>query len=126
MKRELYSTHSTWEDKIGYSRAVRVGNHIEVSGTTASDGKQVFHPGDPGGQTTVVIEKIQTSLAHFGANLEDVVRIRVFIKNIEDWRAVTEAYSKFFADIKPAMTLVESRFIDNDLLVEIEATAIMG
>lgn len=120
------STGTPWEAMAGYSRAVRMGNHVSVSGTTASNANgEVQHPGDAGAQATYIIRKIETALNDAGAQLRDVVRTRIFVANIEDWEAVARAHGAIFADIRPANTLVRAQMIDTRMLVEIEADAII-
>lgn len=126
MKRTNYSSGSPWEDIVGYSRAVRIGNIIEVTGTVADDQGDLVGKNDPYKQTYFVLKKIETVLKQAGANLSDVVRTRIFVTNIDQWEEIGSAHREVFADIKPATTMVEiSRFIGPDYLVEIEATAIL-
>lgn len=117
---------SKWEDIIGYSRAVRIGNVIEVSGTTAAvdaDGNPVT---DPYGQTKLTLEKIEKALKEAGASMSDVVRTRIFAVDISRWEEIGKAHGEFFKDIKPCTTMVEVKaLIGPELLVEIEATAIL-
>lgn len=117
---------STLEETVGFSRAVRVGNHIAVSGTApiGPDGK-VHAPGDVYEQTCRALEIVEESLAALGASLDQVVRTRIMMVNIGDWKEAARAHAEVFADIKPACTLVEvSRFIDPEWLVEVEADCI--
>ncbi|HYN89712.1 MAG TPA: RidA family protein [Ardenticatenaceae bacterium] len=124
MQRQLVSTSTPWEDMAGYSRAVRVGNAVFVSGTTASDANGIVqHAGDPAAQTIYVLRKIEAALAEAGAGLSDVVRTRIFVRNIEDWEAVARAHGSIFGAIRPANTLVRAEPIDPAMLVEIEAEA---
>jgi enamine deaminase RidA (YjgF/YER057c/UK114 family) len=117
---------SPWEEIVGYSRAVRVGNIIEVAGTTAMDGEVLVGGGDVYLQTKYIFTKIEKALAQLGASLNDVVRTRMYVTNIADWEQVGKAHGEFFATIKPVATMVEvSRLIDEALLIEIEVTAIM-
>jgi len=124
-KRINISSGAVWEDKVGYSRAVRVGNIIEVSGTTAIEGEKVIGKHEPYLQTKTIIEKIKTALLKTGSSLEDIVRVRIYVTDISNWEEVGKAFSEYFQKIKPAATLVQvSALINPDLLVEIEATAI--
>ena len=127
MKRELLSSGAPWEEIVGYSRAVRVGNTIEVSGTTAVENGSVMHIGDPAAQARAVLEKIKSAIEKLGGTLEDVVRTRMFVTDISRWEEIGKVHGEFFSAIKPATTMVEvSKLIDPEILVEIEATAIVG
>jgi enamine deaminase RidA (YjgF/YER057c/UK114 family) len=128
MHRKTVSSGSKWEPIIGYSRAVRVGPFIAVSGTTATGpGGEVVGIGDPYEQTRVVLRKIQSALEDAGATLGDVVRTRIFVTDISRWEEVGRAHREFFGEIRPAATMVEVRsLIDKHLLVEIEADAYVG
>lgn len=126
MKRTNYSSGALWEGKVGYSRAVRVGNIIEVSGTVASDNDKVVAEGDAYEQTKFALAKIESALINAGATLHDVVRTRMFVTDISRWEEYGRAHGEFFKSIKPATTMVEvSKLIDPRYLVEIEATAIL-
>ena len=125
--RTNYSSGSPWEDIVGYSRAVKVGNTIEVTGTVADHEGQLLGGNDPYLQTKYALGKIKATLESAGATIEDVVRTRLFVTNIDDWEAIGKAHQEVFGTIKPCTTMVEiSRLIDKKYLVEIEATAIMG
>jgi enamine deaminase RidA (YjgF/YER057c/UK114 family) len=125
-KRTNYSSGSPWEEIVGYSRAVRIGNTIEVTGTVADDHGNLIGKDDPYKQTIFALKKIETVLNQAGAKLSDVVRTRIFVTNIDQWEEIGRAHKEVFAEIKPATTMVEiSKFIGPDYLVEIEATAIL-
>lgn len=124
--RKNISSGAVWEDLIGYSRAVRINNVIEVSGTTSSDGGNIIGIGNVYEQTKFIISKIESSLLQAGASLNDVVRIRMFVTDISKWEEIGKAHNEFFKNIKPAATMVEVKsLIHPDLLIEIEATAIV-
>ena len=126
MRRKNIQTGSPWEDKVGYSRAVRIGHTIEVSGTTATLDGKVVHVGDPYGQTKHILTIIQKAIEDAGGELKDVVRTRMYATNIEHWEEIGRAHAEFFGDIKPVTTLVEvSKLIVPEMLIEIEATAII-
>jgi enamine deaminase RidA (YjgF/YER057c/UK114 family) len=127
MSRQLVSSGSPYEPRVGISRAVRVGHHFSVAGTApiGPDGKTAV-PGDPTGQARRCIEIIQVALEKAGANLSHVVRTRILLTRIEDWEKVAEVHGEFFRDIRPANTIMQvSRFIDPEWLVEIEAEALI-
>lgn len=118
-------TGTVWETLAGYSRAVRHGNHITVSGTTATHGDRVIGGNDPGAQAHFIIDKIEGALQSLGSRLEDVVRTRIFVRNIADWEPVARAHGTRFAHVQPANTLVKAELVGDDYLVEIEADAIV-
>ncbi len=116
-----------WEALAGYSRAVRYGDHIAVSGTTATDGAgQVVGKGDAAAQVHYIIDKIERALVELGSGLHDIVRTRIFLSKIEDWEPVARAHGERFDAIRPANTLVQALLVGDEYLVEIEADAIIG
>lgn len=127
MARTNFSSGAKWEDIVGYSRAVRVGNIIEVTGTVAvNDEGKVVGAHSPYEQTKFVLQKIETVLKRAGASLTDVVRTRMFVTDISKWEDYGKAHGEFFRDIKPCTSMIEiSALIDPAFLVEIEATAIL-
>lgn len=124
--RKNISSGAKWEDIIGYSRAVKIGNVIEISGTTASDANGVVGEGSHYEQTKFILQKVAKVLAEAGARMEDVVRTRMFVADISKWEEVGKAHGEFFKDIKPATTMVQAKLIGDEYLVEIEVTAIVG
>ena len=125
-KRINISSGTPWEDKVGYCRAVRIGNIIEVSGTTSVDGDSLIGKDDLYSQTKFIILKIEKALQNAGAELTDVVRTRMYVTDISKWEEAAKAHAEFFIAIKPVTTLVEvSRLIDPDMLIEIEASAVI-
>lgn len=125
--KQIYSSGSPWEPVVGYSRAVRVGNLIEVAGTTAVDADgQVVAPGDAYQQARYILVKIDQALQALGASMAHVVRTRMFVTDIGQWQAIGKAHGEVFADIRPVATMVEVKaLIDPNLLVEIEVTAVV-
>ena len=123
---QRYSTGTPWEAVAGYSRAVRSGDRIYVSGTTASCEAGAMDLDDPGEQARAVLEIISNAIEELGGSLSDVVRTRIYVKDIAHWESIARVHGEFFADIRPACTLVEARLVDDSLLVEIEAEAVVA
>lgn len=127
MERQSVSSGTIWEQRYSYSRAVRYGDRIFVSGTTATGPSgQVVGQGDPGKQAQYIFDKIEKTIVELGGELADVVRTRIFVSNMGHWEAVAAVHGQRFAGIQPANTLVEARLVGDDYLVEIEAEAIIG
>ena len=128
MSREIFATNTEWEPFVGYSRAVRVGDHIFVSGTTATDAKgAIVSPGDAYAQTVQVLENLRAALERAGGSMADVVRTRMFVTDITRWKEYGRAHGEYFRDIRPTTSMIEVKsLIDPFMLIEIEADALIS
>ncbi len=121
------STGSVWEEQVGYSRAVRVGNHVIVTGTIAADSAgTLLHPNDPYEQTRAALARIESALQQTGATLADVVRVRLYVTNLDHWQDIARAHRELLGAIRPATTMIEVARLFADALIEIEADAIVA
>lgn len=127
MSKQLYNSGTKWEPIAGYSRAIKVGKTIYISGTTATnESGEIVGKNDPYKQTVQAIENIKKALTHFNANLSHIVRTRMFVTNIDYWESYGKAHGEFFKDIRPATSMIEIKgLIDPDMLIEIEAEAVI-
>lgn len=124
--RDSVNSGTHWETLAGYARAVRIGDRILVSGTTATGPDGVVGQGDPAAQARFIIDKIEAAIQALGATLADVVRTRIYVKDIGDWEPVARVHGDRFGQIRPANTLVQARLVGDEYLVEIEAEAVIG
>jgi len=127
MDRQTVSTGTEWESIVGYSRAVRVGPQVHVSGTTATDDRgELVGEGDPARQMRQTLSNLEEALDALGANVSDVVRTRIFVTDMDHWEAIGRVHGEVFGDVRPATSMVEvSGLIERDMLVEVEAVAIV-
>jgi enamine deaminase RidA (YjgF/YER057c/UK114 family) len=126
LQKQLISSGAKWEDIVGYSRAVKVGNVVEMSGTTAVDGAEIIGKGDVYAQAVFIFQKIEKVLQEAGSSMKDVIRTRMYVTDISKWEDAGKAHALFFKEIKPATTMVEvSKLIHDDLLIEIEVSAVV-
>ena len=127
MPRTSINTHTTWENLAGFARAVRVGQQIWVSGTTATDAEGHCVGGDdPAAQMRFILQKIERAINQLGGDLQGVVRTRVYVRHIEDWEAVARVHGEVFAEIRPTNTLVQAALVGDEYLVEVEAEAVIS
>ncbi len=125
MKTKL-SSSAVWEDIVGYSRAIKVGNVIEIAGTASVKNGEVIHTHDPYLQAGYILNIIENALKQLDDRLDDVIRTRIYLRNVDDWQQVAKAHKEYFGKIKPVCTMVAvSSMINPDILVEIEATAVL-
>ena len=127
MTRQIVDTGTRWEEMAGYARAVRVGDRVLVSGTTATDSAgQLVGAQDAAAQARFIFDKIGRALSQLGATMNDVVRTRVYVRNIADWEGVARVHGEIFREVRPANTLVQALLVGEEYLVEIEAEAVVG
>lgn len=125
-QKQLFSSGAKWEGIVGYSRAVKAGNVVEISGTTAVDGEKIIGKGDVYAQAVFIFQKIEKVLQEAGSSMKDVIRTRMYVTDISKWEDAGKAHALFFKEIKPATTMVEvSKLINDDLLIEIEVSAVI-
>lgn len=126
LHRQSINSGTVWEDLAGFSRAIRVGDRILVSGTTATGPNGLVGGNDPAAQTRFILDKIEAALSQLGSSLRDVIRTRIYVRNINDWETVARVHGERFHYVRPANTLVEAKLVGEEYLVEIEAEAMIG
>lgn len=128
MKRKILNSGTLWEETVGYSRGVRFGNTIEISGTVSvTNSGEIVGEGDPFLQTRFILMRIQNAIEQLGGTLEDVIRTRIYVKDITQWEKIGKAHNEFFGEIKPCSSMLEvGGMIDEAYLVEIEASAVLS
>lgn len=126
IERSSVSSGTVWEELAGYARAVRVGERILVSGTTATGPDGLVGGSDPAAQTRFILDKIEKALNQLGGTLQDVVRTRIYLRNVADWEPVARVHGERFGQIRPVNTLVQAQLVGDEYLVEIEAEAVVG
>ena len=126
LQRSSIGSGTTWEELAGYARAVRVGDRILVSGTTATGPEGVVGVGDPAAQTRFILDKIETAICQLGGAMHDVVRTCIYLRHVADWEPVALVHGEHFGAIHPANTMVQAQLIGDEYLVEIEAEAVIG
>jgi enamine deaminase RidA (YjgF/YER057c/UK114 family) len=127
MERQLVSSGTEWERQVGYSRAVRIGDRVEVSGTTGTVDGEIRDPDGPGAQARQAFANVEAALDEAGADIDDVIRTRLYVADADDWEAVGAAHESYFGDVRPATTLLAvAGFVDDDMLVEVEAVAVVA
>lgn len=124
LNKQLYSTKTRWEELAGFSRALRVGNNIYVAGTTASDSNGIVGKDDPAKQMHFILNRIEKAIIHLGGTLNDVIRTRIYVRDISDWEVIAKIHGDKFCQIRPVNTLIQAILV-GDCLVEVEAEAII-
>ncbi|MBA2710344.1 MAG: RidA family protein [Tatlockia sp.] len=124
ISKQIFSTGTIWEEIAGFSRAVRVGNHIFIAGTTATSAEGIIDKGDPAKQMHFILERIEQAIVKLGGTLNDVVRTRIYVNNISDWEIVAKIHGEKFRKIRPVNTLIQAK-LAGECLVEVEAEAII-
>ncbi|MEM7029016.1 MAG: RidA family protein [Chloroflexota bacterium] len=126
LDRDSVNSGTTWEVLASYSRAIRIDNRILVSGTTATGPDGLVGGDDPAAQAHFILDKIEAAITELGGSMRDVIRTRIYLRNVSDWEPVSRVHGERFARIRPANTLVEAKLVGDEYLVEIEAEAVIG